>query len=153
MFTAPFMPRSCCLAAGAAPGDPPPVGAPPLPTRRAPRPATAVPAVEVAVDQTPDEMIVRVKGEARVESAGALLSSLLVPAARRRAVVTLDLSELRSISALAMGVLVAYRRGVIRNGGRVRLAAELHPAVKVALARAELLGLFETTQQAVPPGR
>jgi hypothetical protein len=37
--------------------------------------------------------------------------------------VTLDLSELRSISSLAMGVLVAYRRGVVRRGGRVRLAA------------------------------
>ena len=150
MFTAPFMPRSCCLAAGAAPGDPPPVGAPALPTRRAPRPSTAVPAVEVAVDQTPDEMIVRVKGEARVESAGALLSSLLVPAARRRAVVTLDLSELCSISTLAMGVLVAYRRSVIRRGGRVCLAERLQLSVKEALARAELLDLFEAAPAATP---
>jgi anti-anti-sigma factor len=89
-------------------------------------------------------MVIRVKGEATVKAADALLSGLLAPAARRPAVVTLDLSELRSISCLAMGVLVAYRRGVVRAGGRVRLAEGLQPAVKEALARAELLGLFET---------
>jgi anti-anti-sigma regulatory factor len=57
--------------------------------------------------------------------------------------VTLDLSELHSISSLALGVLKGYRRGVVRTGGRVRLAGELQPAVKEALTRAELLHLFE----------
>jgi anti-anti-sigma factor len=104
-----------------------------------------VPAVEVAVSQTADDMVIRVSGEARVDSAGALLDGLLSPAACRPAVVTLDLSALRSISSLAMGVLVAYRRGVVRTGGRVRLAGELQPGVKEALARAGLLDLFETT--------
>jgi hypothetical protein len=49
-----------------------------------------------------------------------------------------------------MGVLVTYRRGVVRAGGRVRLAAELQPAVHEALARAELLDLFETTDDVRP---
>jgi anti-anti-sigma regulatory factor len=97
-----------------------------------------------------DGVVIRVKGEASVESAGALLSGLLAPASRRPAVVTLDLSELRSISGLATGVLVAYRRVVVRAGGRVRLAEELQPAVKEALARAESLDLFETTADAGP---
>jgi anti-anti-sigma factor len=88
-------------------------------------------------------MVIQVKGEARLECAGALMNGLLSPAARRTACVTLDLSELRSISSLAMGVLVAYRRGVVRNGGRIRLAPALQPAVHEALARAELFGLFE----------
>jgi anti-anti-sigma factor len=95
-------------------------------------------------------MLIRVKGEATVEGAGALLDSLLAPASCSPAVVTLDLSELRSISSLAMGVLVAYRRGVVRRGGRVRLAGEVQPGVKEALARAELLGLFETTADTRP---
>jgi anti-anti-sigma regulatory factor len=68
-------------------------------------------------------------------------------AAQRSAVVTLDLSQLRCISNLAMGVLVTFRRGVVRRGGRVRLANGLLPAVQEALAQAELLDLFETTSR------
>jgi anti-anti-sigma factor len=101
--------------------------------------------VQVAVSQASDDVVIRVKGDARVDCAGALLDGLLAAAARRPASVTLDLSELRSISSLAMGVLVAYRRGVVRAGGRVRLAEDLQPAVREALTRAELLDLFETT--------
>jgi anti-anti-sigma factor len=105
----------------------------------------AVAAVEVAINRTCDDVVVRVKGEAKVEFAGALLDGLLSPAARRPAVVTLDLRGLRSISSLAMGVLVAYRRGVVCAGGRVRLVDQLQPAVREAMARAELLDLFEPT--------
>jgi anti-anti-sigma factor len=90
-------------------------------------------------------MLIRIKGEAGVASGGALLDGLLGPAARRPALVTLDLSELRCLSSLALGVLVAYCRGVIRTGGRVRLAGALQPAVHEALARAELFNLAETT--------
>jgi anti-anti-sigma factor len=104
-----------------------------------------MPEIDVAVSRTSDDMVIRVKGEAEMGSAGALLDGLLTAAAGRPAVVTLDLSELRSVSTLAMGVLVAYRRGVVRKGGRVRLAEQLQPSVKEALARAELLDLFETT--------
>jgi anti-anti-sigma regulatory factor len=85
----------------------------------------------------------RVKGEATVDGVGALENGLLTPAALRPAVVALNLSELRCISSLAMGALVAYRRGVVRTGGRVRLDGELQPGVREALARAELLELFE----------
>jgi anti-anti-sigma factor len=104
----------------------------------------------VSVLQTAAALVIRVKGEATVQSVGVLQAGLLAPSACRPAVVTLDLSELCSICCLAMGVLVAYRRGVVRTGGRVRLAEELQPAVKEALARAELFGLFEATAD---PGR
>jgi anti-anti-sigma factor len=97
----------------------------------------------VEVSQPYGDMVIRVKGEARFDCAGALLAGLLAPAAQRPAVVTLDLSELRCLSSLCMGVLVAYRRGVVRRGGRVRLAEAMQPAVKEALTRAELLELFE----------
>jgi len=132
------------------PADLPPVVAPTLPAPHTPRPLAAGPAVQVSVIQTATDLIIRVKGEARVECAGALLDGLLAPAARRPAVVILDLSELRSISSLAMGVLVTYRRGVVRAGGRVHLAGGLQPAVNEALARAELLDLFETTDDVRP---
>jgi hypothetical protein len=65
-------------------------------------------------------------------------------------VVTLDLSELRSISRLAVGVLVAYHRSVVCTGGWVRLAGELLPAVKEALARA---GLFDLVEPSADAGR
>ena len=64
---------------------------------------------------------------------------------------TLDLSELRSLSCLALGALVAYRRGVVRTGGRVRLARGLQTVVKEALARAGLFDLFETAADPVLP--
>jgi anti-anti-sigma factor len=120
------------------------------PTLRGCSASLAVPAVEVAVTQTSEAVSVRVKGKATVKSAGALVDGLLGLAARRPAVVTLDLSELRSISCLAMGGLVAYCRGVVRAGGRVCLADELQPAVREALTRARLFDLFETTAEAGP---
>jgi anti-anti-sigma regulatory factor len=98
----------------------------------------------VEVSQTADGLVIRVKGEARGECAGALLDGLLARG-RRPPVVTLDLSELRSISGLALGVLAAYRRNVVRTGDRVRLAGVLQPAVSESLGRAELLDLFESS--------
>jgi anti-anti-sigma regulatory factor len=92
--------------------------------------------------------IIQVKGEGRAECAGALLHGLL--AARRLAVVTIDLSELRSISSLALGVLGAYQQCVARSGGQVRLAGMLSPAVKDPLARATPFDLFEASMDAGP---
>jgi anti-anti-sigma regulatory factor len=57
--------------------------------------------------------------------------------------VTLDLSEVRFLSSLAMGALVAFRRGVVRAGGRVRLFPVFLPEVEEALRRAGLLELFD----------
>jgi anti-anti-sigma factor len=104
-----------------------------------------MPALEVTASQTSDGLVIRIKGEASVGCASALLAGLLVPAAHRPAVVTLDLSELHWISSLAMGALVAYCQGVVRTGGRVRLAEEMQPEVCEALARVGLFDLFETT--------
>ena len=125
------------------PAEQTPVVAPTLAAPHAPPPSAAGPAVQVSVIQTATGLAIRVKGEATVQSVGVLQAGLLAPSACRPPVVTLDLSELRSISCLAMGVLVYYRRGVVRNGGRVCLTGTMQPAVREALARAELLALFE----------
>jgi anti-anti-sigma factor len=123
------------------PGARNPVVPKPIPNPR--RAAALDSALQMTVMQTGSDLIIRMKGEARSDCAGALQDGLLGPAACRSASVTLDLSELRSISCLAMGVLVAFRRGVVRTGGRVRLAEDVQGAVREALARAELLQLFE----------
>lgn len=132
----------------AAPGTRPQFVLPSFPG--APRPAPVLFAIQVNVGQACDDLVIRLKGEARVEFAGALMDGLLSSTAHRPAVVTLDLSDLRSISSLAMGVLAGFRRGVVRAGGRVRLAEVLQPAVREALTRAELLTLFEPAAAAVP---
>jgi anti-anti-sigma factor len=122
------------------------VVAPSLPG--APRPAPSLFAIQVNLGQSSDHLVIRLKGEARVEYAGALTDGLLSHVSRRPALVTLDLSELRSISSLAMGVLAGFCRGVIRACGRVCLAEGLQPAVREALTRAELTALFEPTAAA-----
>jgi anti-anti-sigma regulatory factor len=108
-----------------------------------PTTAPAGPAVEVIVCRAVGETVLRVKGDAKFEAAGALFDGLMLPVMCQPAVITLDLGGLRSISALAMGALVCYRRSVVRAGGRVRLAGTLQPAVYEALSRAGLLDLFE----------
>jgi anti-anti-sigma regulatory factor len=85
---------------------------------------------------------VHIAGEASIRQAGTLAARLLGLSARRPSLVTLDLSGLGHISALAMGALVAFRRGILRSGGRVRLAPNLQDPVREALSRAELLALF-----------
>jgi anti-anti-sigma factor len=107
------------------------------------RPAPLAPTLEVIVHQSANDLVVRVKGEATIHCAGALLDGLLTATAQRPDLVTLDLTQLRFISSTAMGVLVTFRRGVIRWGGQLSIAPNMHPAVREALARAELLELFE----------
>jgi anti-anti-sigma regulatory factor len=97
----------------------------------------------VEVFETAERVVVRLRGEADVPEAGALEASLLRPLARRPPSVTFDLSELRSISSLVMGVLESHRRAAVRAGARVGLAPELQPAVRDALIKAELLSRFD----------
>src|SRR5262245_51635280 len=99
---------------------------------RAPRAAAPDLVLQMSVTRTDTDLIIRVKGDARFDCARALSDGLLAPAACRSGRVTLDLSELHSISSLAMGVLVGFRRGVVRMGGRVRLADGLQRAVREA---------------------
>jgi hypothetical protein len=70
--------------------------------------------------------------------------------ARRPARVIFDLSDLRFLSSLAMGVLATFRRAAVRAGVRVCRATPLHPPVREALERAELMDLFEVVGGAGP---
>jgi anti-anti-sigma regulatory factor len=106
------------------------------------RPAPA-PRLEVAVLETGEGALVRLEGVAGVLEAGALEAPLARLAARDPARVIFDLSGLQFISSLVMGSLVAFRRAAVRAGSRVCLTPDLHPAVREALSRADLLSLFE----------
>jgi anti-anti-sigma regulatory factor len=72
---------------------------------------------------------------------------------RRPARVTFDLSELQSVSSLAVGVLGAYRNAAVRTGARVFITPDLHPAVRKAFDRVELGALFEAPCGLEPPQR
>jgi anti-anti-sigma factor len=100
--------------------------------------------LEVEVGETWKGPIVRLRGEAGVAEATTLEACVLRLSAARPACVTFDLSELVFLSSLAMGILVAYRRGAVRTGTRVCLVPDLHPAVREALDRAGLMRFFET---------
>jgi anti-anti-sigma factor len=91
---------------------------------------------------SPAEVVVCLRGEATAAAARTIEFGLLRLAALRLPLVTFDLSGLHFISSLAMGVLVAFRRGLVRCGGRVRLHHVLCPEVREALERANLLELF-----------
>jgi anti-anti-sigma factor len=110
------------------------------------------PALRLTVEvlDTREGAVVRLRGEAGVVEAGALEASLLPLVARRPACVTFDLSGLLFLSSLAMGVLSTFRRAAVRAGGRVCLAPDLRPAVREALERAELIGLFDAAGGAEP---
>jgi anti-anti-sigma factor len=104
----------------------------------------------VEIHETGKVVLVRLRGKVGLSEAGALEASLLRLGALRPSCVTFDLEGLAFISSLAMGVLAAYRRAAVRAGARVFLAPELHPAVREALDRTGLTGLFETADEAGP---
>jgi anti-anti-sigma regulatory factor len=92
--------------------------------------------------QVPWEVVVRLAGSGGFNKADALTAILPPLSAGRPSLVTLDLSKLNFLSSLVMDELVSFRRGVVRTGGRVRLAGTLQQPVREALERTGLLALF-----------
>jgi anti-anti-sigma factor len=121
--------------------EPPPAGAP------GPSPSAGS-RIAVEISESAAETLVRIKGDARVAEAALLEARLRGIQAIQKAQVVFDLSELNFISSLAMGVLVTCRRGIIRNGGRVRFVPKLTEFVQTALGHAGLLEMFEISPAA-----
>jgi anti-anti-sigma factor len=106
----------------------------------------SVPLIEVAAGQVIGEVVVRLAGEAGFRQADELSTALLGLNALRPSLVILDLSGLHTVSCLTMGVLVTFRRGIVRAGGRVHLTRDLQEPVREALERAGLLALFNSPE-------
>jgi anti-anti-sigma factor len=94
------------------------------------------------VERRPYFLLVVIRGEASFDQAQVIAAQLLRTPLETYSLVVLDLAELTSLSALAMGALVAYRRGLSRRGIEVRLANVQAP-VWLALELAGLGRLFE----------
>ena len=86
-------------------------------------------------------IVVNLKGEALVELE-PMVVTLQSVADRHPARVILDLRELSFISSLAMGVMLAFRRGVLANGGKLKVAA-MQKLVLDSFKRARLDKVFE----------
>jgi anti-anti-sigma factor len=109
-----------------------------IPTRR--QPACKL---TFRVGHGPHFLCVAIQGEASFDQAEVISAQLLRIPLDAYSLVVLDLGELTSISALAMGALVEYRRGLCRRGIEVRLANVQAP-VWLALEEAGLGKLFES---------
>jgi anti-anti-sigma factor len=85
---------------------------------------------------------VAIIGEASFDHAEIISAQLLRIPLDAYTLVVLDLADLTSLSSLAMGALVEYRRGLGRRGIEVRLA-NVPAQVWLALESAGLGPLFE----------
>ncbi len=99
--------------------------------------------------QIEDAAIVALKGEAGFQDVSTLQFHLRQLLSRRLALVLLDVSELRFIASLGLGVLVEFRRGLLRTGGRLKLTG-LRPHVLEAFRRARLDDLFDICDCSIP---
>jgi len=99
--------------------------------------------LSVHAETHPSGLIVRVTGDAGVDNVPVLEQELNKLSAKHAPLVVFDLSGLDFIASLGMGALMAYRQGVVRHGGMVRLAAA-KPSVLDAFKRACLNALFNT---------
>jgi anti-anti-sigma factor len=109
--------------------------------------------LEFRVERRPYFLWVAIRGEAGFDQAEILSAQLLRMPLDGSSLVVFDLGGLTFLSSLAMGALVAYRRGLWRRGIEVRLA-NVQPQVWLALESAglgklfELIDLQESTQPA-----
>ncbi|MCG3178088.1 MAG: hypothetical protein BIFFINMI_00411 [Phycisphaerae bacterium] len=99
-------------------------------------------AIEVEVSEIDNGIVARISGDAGLAGVDALARHLLRLSARRDKLVVLDMAGLKFMSSLAMGRLVEFHRGVVRNGGAARYAC-VQPLVRQALERARLTDLIE----------
>ena len=94
------------------------------------------------VERRPQVLRVAIGGEASFDQAEVISAQLLRIPLGAYSLVVLDLAGLTFLSALAMGALVAYRRGLWRRGVELRLA-NVQAQVWLALELAGLWNLFQ----------
>src|SRR4051812_28727192 len=89
---------------------------------------TALKKLTVEASPHPSGLIIKITGDAGVENIETLEGELTKLSAQRPPLIVFDLSGLEFIASLGMGALMSFRKGIVRNGGVVRIAAA-KPAV------------------------
>jgi anti-anti-sigma factor len=97
-------------------------------------------------DSSPPLMVVAITGEAVVELE-PLVSALQSIGTSHPLRVVLDLSGLTFMSSLAMGVVLAFRKNIIAEGGLIKVAA-LQKMVLDSFKRARLDKVFDIVDTA-----
>jgi anti-anti-sigma factor len=103
------------------------------------------------VERRPNVLLVAIRGEASFDQAEVISAQMLRIPLGAHSLVVLDLAELTFLSSLAMGALVAYRRGLWRRDVELRLA-NVQAQVWLALESAGLGKLFERIDLQEPTG-
>jgi anti-anti-sigma factor len=98
--------------------------------------------LQIELIETSQGVVARLYGDAGMLATDSLQMSLASLSARRPALVVFDMAQLAFVASLFMGALVSFRRGLVRHGGRVKLAAS-QPCVLEAFQRSRLDELFE----------
>jgi len=98
--------------------------------------------LRIEVRENPHGSVVQLSGKAGHWSADALQVPLQRLLALRPSRVVFDLAQVDEISSMVLGVIIGFRRGLSRHGGRVCLVA-LQPPVLDVLQVAGVVALFE----------
>jgi anti-anti-sigma factor len=98
--------------------------------------------MSLAIHEGHDRAVVHLGGVVGSSEATELDLRLTFLITRRPVRVVFDLAGLRLIGSLGLGVLLAFRRGLLRRGGRMSLAP-VRPEVAALLAQAGLDEMFE----------
>jgi anti-anti-sigma factor len=101
------------------------------------------------VERGPHFLSVAITGEARFDQAEVISAQLLRLPLDGYSLVVFDLAELTFLSSLAMGALIAYRRGLCRREVEMRLANVPAP-IWLALESAGLGQLLPLVDWAQP---
>lgn len=105
---------------------------------------------ELIVTRTENATIITMRGDVSISAADALATGLLPVIASKPAHVILDLSDMPFISSLGLGQLVALRRGIAANCGRVTIVAPQERVLK-ALQHAKIDSMFQVVAQMPRP--
>ncbi|MGA3065810.1 MAG: STAS domain-containing protein [Tepidisphaeraceae bacterium] len=98
--------------------------------------------LEIEMDVRPDGTVLRLIGNAGVDMAKTLETTLTRVLAARPTLVVADMSKLVLLSSLAMGQLVTLQKSLGRSGGKMRLAA-VPPQLMTSLKHTRLDSVFE----------
>jgi anti-anti-sigma factor len=88
-----------------------------------------------------NRVLIRIEGSLGIGEADRLQAYLQKFSAQRPSVVLLDLAAVPLVSALVLGVMVEFRRGLVRAGCHLYLTA-IHPGALEAIRRTGLENHF-----------
>jgi len=100
--------------------------------------------LDVQIETRDGCTVVRLSGDGGVANADRLRTSLIRLTALRPSLTVFDLAGVVFVASLFLGLLVGFRRDMLRVGGQVRLAA-LQPNVDDIVRAARLEQLFPIT--------